>query len=213
MSASFSAKLLLLTIATFSAAGCTNTSPLKLRAPATTNHLALAQPFVYELASLGGSVSRHTLIAGTYQATGEDKDGTYFLGGRGCLQAIVLKAGWDLKESAVGKPTQSSCGIYVPSNPNDPPKVFVVVGNPDASTSRTAQRATSADRVADDIAQRTSLRDPVTGAAAAGLASGFIQAMIDAERGNYHVLPTKHQPDGNRLRAALALEPIATTPR
>ncbi|GGY84513.1 hypothetical protein GCM10011613_31820 [Cellvibrio zantedeschiae] len=95
-------------------------NPEKLNAPVTASSIYLdADREAKE--TIPGAVTTYTLRKGIYESAKEDAKGTYYLGPESCFMVKI-----DVADAF--HRTTTNCGIFVPSNANQPAVIFTVVG-------------------------------------------------------------------------------------
>jgi hypothetical protein len=170
----------------------------------------LREPFSYDAVyQLTGIRWKHTLSPGIYSAFREDSDGIYHQGPSNCLNSKVLDAGRTLKPSVLDEIRVTDCGIYVPNDPSQPAKVYVIVGSQRImrSSGEVPQTATDANPVPAlnaAVAPPPAVPTP-TQAAGVGIGYGIASGIVEAEKGNVDF--ARDQPGGISLRAALIVHP------
>lgn len=188
--------------------GCAGVQPDNLQSIDTSRTLRVKDSFSYEAYyRVTGIRWRWTLAPGQYAAQKQDQIGVYYLGPAQCLSQTLVEAGWGERQSMVGKTVGSfGCGIYVPHDSTQEPRVFLLVGSwqsypegrapvpqdvlPDASVTTAMVAAT--------VPAATPLQAGIGGA----IGGVVVGALVAAEQGNYAV--HRDQPAGADLRRALS---------
>lgn len=190
--------------------GCAGVSPDTLRS-ADPNKAALIKADVsYETHhAIFGIRWRWTIAAGRYAAHKQDPLGVYYIGPDQCLSQTLVDGGLGGNASEIGKTFSSvSCGIYVPNDSTQEPKVFVVMGSwvqyPGGKTPAAPTAAldfVQTQAIAQNAIPNTSYLQAGIGGTVGGAIVGGIVA---AQEGNYEVF--RHQPSDSDLRRAISLE-------
>ncbi|MEO5796594.1 MAG: hypothetical protein ABIP34_17270 [Rhodoferax sp.] len=197
--------------------GCAGVSPNDLKIITNGAHIELSQDTNYEAYyKVTGIKWKYTVKAGKYIATRQDSLGIFYEGPFECLNSTVVNAGWAGSDAWVGLLRTIDCGVYVPFDALQTPKVFFILGSNswslgdksrrrEAILSITTVSPQTTDRT-EPISQNTAIQTVPTASPAviglgSGLGAGIAGALADAEQGNYVV--HRDQPDADDFRSAL----------
>lgn len=193
--------------------GCaTDITKTNLKPTQTANQFSVPKLYSYEADQVGSKL-KHSLLPGTYKSWRDDEGGTYYLGPSSCSVTTIIEAGWALRDDAVGTSTTADGGIYIPREKSSPPKIFRIVGTLtdrgkldlskfDAASPgegkqyeiESWQYAAMAQTAAPNVS-------PMGSGVAAGIGSGIVAAMAEAEKGNIQFM--KKQPPDNAWASLL----------
>lgn len=143
------------------------------------------------------------LAAGTYNATVQDAEGTYYVGPKACISLKVIVPNFAQPNALVGKVQTSDCGIYVPFAPDRPVWIFrpikpAKVLNWDVAGSEPeAEPASDYGKqqfVVTTALQNSPTAGPVAAGVGAALGMAIAEALVDQDKIIYQRIffyPTK----------------------
>lgn len=173
-------------------AGC-GTSPKNFKPPQEITVIELQEMLALPSSrGLSGKAESY-LEPGRYVAKYDDGKGVYHEGPQSCYRVKLVDAGWSNPKEWEGQFLQMvDCGIYVPHDPEAKARVYVVFGTDRGVFAPTAAGPqTLPPETANEIAMRsqpTPGADPVATGVGAGIATGLISTIGEAERGNVSLL-------------------------
>lgn len=183
----------------FLIAGCSGIAPELIKGGAQVNPIELKAEYVF-LSQSGKSEYR--IAAGIYNGVAKDSEGIYYAGPKRCWTSTLLVAGWGVPDEYVNKVIAiADCGIFVPNDGEQPPKVYTIIGtgihamlknNGNVGGDYVVTKAT--DLSLNGVA-------PVQAGVGAAIGVGIVGAMIDAEQGRF--LFVRDQSLSQKLRHAL----------
>lgn len=188
-----------ISVALTSLTGCAGISP-DSHAPVTSvSSFVLDSPFSYAADRSFGIKLEFIIQAGKYTSSRQDSHGVYFIGPKDCLAEKVLNPGSSLKDSIRGKIRfLADCGIFVPNDNAQDPRIFMILGTGKYSETGFAQPTTDNNSFVTIAANTamTSSAPPIQAGLAAGLGVGIVSALASAENGKFSFL--ENPPTGFR---------------
>lgn len=181
-------RLLAIVALAFQLVACSAVDPASLKKPAQAQSIDLPQNFVYVTPVVGmvGNKFKYELLSGKYVAQLADADGgTYFRGPEGSVRMSQVQEGG--KPVAEERVRSIEGGIYMPANPADPARMWIIYGTGKYVDGMPVENALP---IAVTAAPGAS---PVMAGLGAGLAAGLVNAMIAADTDRGKMIFTAHQ--------------------